>query len=83
MLRATQLAYGGAAPATRRSTALPPEWRPSGAAYAAPAIPAAESALGSHPCVALIVAPKERCLMNGFSTVVAAARCGNLAVVRG
>jgi hypothetical protein len=28
---------------------------------AAAAIPAAESALESHPCVALIVAPKERC----------------------
>ncbi len=28
---------------------------------AAPAIPAPESALRSHPCVAVIVAPKERC----------------------
>ena len=33
---------------------MAPEWLFSGAAnFAAPAIPAAESALGSHPCVAL------------------------------
>jgi len=33
---------------------------------AAPAIPAPESALRSHPCVAVIVAPKERCWEKGF-----------------
>src|SRR5579883_1386199 len=45
--------YGGAAPATPGFTAFGPEWRFYRAANAAPAVPAAESALGSHPCVAL------------------------------
>jgi hypothetical protein len=45
--------YGGFAPATPGFTAFGPEWIFNGAASAAPAIPAAESALGSHPCVAL------------------------------
>src|ERR1700729_4147224 len=47
--------HGGSAPATPRFNAVAPEWLPGcGAAKtAAPAIPAAESALGSHPCVAL------------------------------
>jgi hypothetical protein len=44
---------GGAAPATPGFTAVAPEWIDCGAAEAAPAIPAAESTLGSHPCVAL------------------------------
>src|SRR6185437_13878215 len=44
--------YGGSAPATPGFNAVAPEWR-YGAADAAPAIPAAESTLGSHPCVAL------------------------------
>ena len=45
--------YGGFAPATPGFTAFGPEWIFNGAASAAPAILAAESALGSHPCVAL------------------------------
>src|ERR1700724_1284846 len=45
--------YGGSAPATPGFNALGPEWLFHGAPVAAPAIPAAESALGSHPCVAL------------------------------
>ena len=47
--------YGGSAPATPGFNAVAPEWQPGcGAANtAAPAIPAAESTLGSHPCVAL------------------------------
>ena len=45
---------GGPAPATLGFTAVTPEWLMiNGAAFAAPAIPAAESTLGSHPCVAL------------------------------
>ena len=48
------LSYGGSAPATPGFNAVAPEWLISyGAASAAPAIPAAESTLGSHPCVAL------------------------------
>ena len=43
--------YGGFAPATPGFTAFGPEWIFNGAASAAPAILAAESALGSHPCV--------------------------------
>ena len=44
----------GAAPATPRFNAVAPEWLvTNGAADAAPAVPAAESTLGSHPCVAL------------------------------
>src|ERR1019366_3015538 len=45
--------YGGSAPATLGFGAVAPEWLSNGAASAAPAIPAAESTLGSHPCVAL------------------------------
>jgi hypothetical protein len=45
--------YGGSAPATLGFSAVAPEWLSNGAASAAPAIPAAESTLGSHPCVAL------------------------------
>ena len=46
--------YGGSAPATPGFIAVAPEWLINyGAADAAPAIPAAESTLGSHPCVAL------------------------------
>src|ERR1700736_6467026 len=45
---------GGSAPATPGFNAVAPEWLFNyGAADAAPAIPAAESTLGSHPCVAL------------------------------
>ncbi len=43
---------GGSAPATPGFNAVAPEWL-NGAADAAPAVPAAESTLGSHPCVAL------------------------------
>jgi hypothetical protein len=54
--------FRGSAPATPGFNAVAPEWLfGPGAACAAPAIPAAESALRSHPCVALIVAAKERC----------------------
>ena len=46
--------HGGSAPATLGFNAVAPEWLlNNGAADAAPAIPAAESTLGSHPCVAL------------------------------
>src|ERR1700680_1739341 len=49
-----QLPNGGSAPATPGFNAVAPEWLVLyGAADAAPAIPAAESTLGSHPCVAL------------------------------
>src|SRR5580658_8034978 len=44
---------GGSAPATPGFNAVAPEWLHFGAADAAPAVPAAESTLGSHPCVAL------------------------------
>jgi len=48
------LHHGGSAPATPGFNAVAPEWLfYYGAADAAPAIPAAESTLGSHPCVAL------------------------------
>jgi len=47
------LLYGGSAPATPGFNAVAPEWLVCGAATAAPAVPAAESTLGSHPCVAL------------------------------
>lgn len=53
MIYAWQLANGGSAPATLGFTAVAPEWLSYRAANAAPAIPAAESTLGSHPCVAL------------------------------
>jgi heme A synthase len=44
----------GSAPATPGFNAVAPEWLFCfGAAEAAPAVPAAESTLGSHPCVAL------------------------------
>ena len=52
MKSACQLSNGGSAPATPRFNAVAPEWL-YGAAEAAPAVPAAESTLGSHPCVAL------------------------------
>ena len=45
--------YGGSAPATPGFNAVAPEWLTTGRLIAAPAIPAAESTLGSHPCVAL------------------------------
>ena len=46
--------FGGSAPATPGFNAVGPEWLlRNGAAQAAPAIPAPESTLGSHPCVAL------------------------------
>ena len=46
--------FGGSAPATLGFIAVAPECQTGiGAAVAAPAIPAAESTLGSHPCVAL------------------------------
>ena len=50
-----QVNHGGFAPATPGFNALAPEWRFGGGAAnnAAPAIPAAESALGSLPSVAL------------------------------
>jgi hypothetical protein len=49
-----QISHGGSAPATPGFNAFAPECMPCGAAKtAAPFIPAAESALGSHPCVAL------------------------------
>jgi hypothetical protein len=44
---------GGSAPATLGFNAFGPEWLACGATSVAPAFPAAESALGSHPCVAL------------------------------
>ena len=44
--------HGGSAPATPGFNAVGPEWS-GGAAETAPAIPAPESTLGSHPCVAL------------------------------
>jgi hypothetical protein len=46
---------GGSAPATPGFTAVGPEWLTGcgAAAGAAPAVPAPESTLGSHPCVAL------------------------------
>jgi len=44
---------GDSVPATLGFSAVAPEWLCYGAAFAAPAIPAAESTLGSHPCVAL------------------------------
>src|SRR6476620_3250459 len=54
MRTACQLPNGGASPATPGFNAVAPEWLvTNGAADATPAIPAAESTLGSHPCVAL------------------------------
>ena len=53
MTDASTLHNGGSAPATPGFNAVAPEWLHFGAADAAPAVPAAESALGSHPCVAL------------------------------
>src|SRR5271169_1868241 len=47
------LSNGGSAPATLGFNAFAPEWLFYRAADAAPAIPATESTLGSHPCVAL------------------------------
>src|ERR1700675_3609810 len=52
LYRTTQ--NGGSAPATPGFNAVAPEWPFFyGAAEAAPAVPAAESTPGSHPCVAL------------------------------
>jgi len=48
-----QFPIGGSAPATPGFNAVAPESMFYRAADAALAIPAAESALGSHPCVAL------------------------------
>ena len=54
MRTACQLPNGGSAPATPGFNAVAPELLENyGAAVAAPAIPAPESTLGSHPCVAL------------------------------
>ena len=53
MRYACQLPNGGSAPATLGFNAVAPEWLCYGAAEAAPAFPAPESTLGSHPCVAL------------------------------
>ena len=44
---------GGSAPATLGFNAFGPEWLLCGATRVAPAVPATELALGSHPCVAL------------------------------
>ena len=44
---------GGSAPATPGFIAFGPEWPSCGATFVAPAVPAAEPALRSHPCVAL------------------------------
>jgi hypothetical protein len=52
----SQASNGGFAPATPGFNAVAPEWLFNGAADAAPAFPAAESTLGSHPCVALFSA---------------------------
>src|SRR3984893_1316285 len=52
-IRNPKLPIGGPAPAPLGFNAVAPEWLCYGAADAAPAIPAAESTLGSHPCVAL------------------------------
>jgi hypothetical protein len=67
------LPNGGSAPATPGFNAVAPEWQ-YGAADAAPAVPAAESTLGSHPCVALSSAqvlpewPTSTPLCNDFSS---------------
>jgi len=53
MNRAHTTATGGSAPATPGFSAVAPEWLSPGAGETAPAIPAAESTLRSHPCVAL------------------------------
>src|SRR6202051_1496191 len=54
MRYACQLPNGGSAPATPGFNVGAPGWLFShGRAAPAPAIPAAESTLGSHPCVAL------------------------------
>ena len=53
MKYACHLRNGGSAPATPGFNAVTPEPLLHGAAHAAPAVPAAESTLGSHPCVAL------------------------------
>src|SRR5215470_12790517 len=53
MTDACTLHNGGSAPATPGFNAVAPEWRCCGAADAAPAVPAAESALGLRPRIAL------------------------------
>ena len=55
-LCATSQEFGGSAPATPGFNAFGQEWTPEPTTkdrWAAPFIPAAESALRSHPCVAL------------------------------
>jgi hypothetical protein len=53
-LRNRNHSYRGSAPATPGFSAVAPECLPARAAVdAAPAIPAPESTLGSHPCLAL------------------------------
>ena len=74
MRSACQLPNGGSAPATPGFNAVAPEWASFGAADAAPAIPAAESTLGSHPCVALSsaqVLPEWLTLTSSFNTFAA------------
>jgi hypothetical protein len=71
-----QLLNGGSAPATPGFSAVAPEWLAGcGAAKtAAPAIPAAESTLGSHPCVALSsaqVLPEWSTLTSSFNNFAA------------
>jgi len=53
MTDACTLHNGGSAPATPGFNAVAPEWRCCGATDAAPAVPAAESALGLRPRIAL------------------------------
>src|SRR5215470_10240643 len=53
MTDACTLHNGGSAPATPGFNAVAPEWRFGGAADPAPAVPAAESALGLRPRIAL------------------------------
>jgi hypothetical protein len=60
----------GSAPATPGFNAVAPEWLfLYGAAEAAPAVPAAESTLGSHPCVALSCAQVKSEWINRSLTV--------------
>src|SRR5215469_3456314 len=53
MTDACTLHNGGSPPAPRVFTAVAPEWRCWGGADAPPAVPAAESALGLRPRIAL------------------------------
>jgi hypothetical protein len=56
-MRNSAVSIRGAAPETPGFIAVRPESFYFGAACTAPAIPAPESTLGSHPCVALSSAP--------------------------